>query len=295
MKKITLLFFALFSLCFAFGQVTIIDWDGVNPAFDFPFDGNIIKSDTPDPNPDTSAGGNTTAFVRLLEMQTGAGFFTGYGGEFTSTVNASAGQFLLIYLRSDANNFETKFQFIDDPISNRTQNPLETDYVYTGNGDWQLLEGEIVYAPQDFGLSGAPDLNSPLSDADAMTAGVAVPYTPNLDGIVNRYSMFPDFNDTQSGAFSFWFDEVIVNPTSVLSVDEFDTTKGSVYPNPATLAINIRANITDDKAFIHDVTGRLIDTKRITGNFNSVDVSKLSPGIYVLVLESGSSYRFIKE
>lgn len=294
MKKITFLFLLTLISCFSFAQTTLINWDGVNPAFDFPFDSNtIMKSDTPDPNPDQT--GNTTANVRLLQVTASAGGFAGYGGEFTSTVDVSAGQFLLVYLRSDVNNYPSRFQFTDDPISNRTQNPLEADFTYTGNGDWQLLESQIVYAPQDFGIGGQPNLNGPLSDTEAATAGVAVPYTPNLDGIVNRYSVFPDFNDTQSGAFSLWFDEVIVNASATLSSNNFSTTKGSVFPNPARLAINIKANITDKEAHIYDVHGKLLDTKAITGDFNSVDVSRLAAGMYFLVLESGSSFKFIKE
>ncbi len=294
MKKITFLLLSTLISCFAFSQTTLINWDGINPAFDFPFDSNtIMKSDTPDPNPDQT--GNTTANVRLLQVQASAGSFAGYGGEFTSTVDVSEGQFLLVYLRSDVNNYTSRFQFTDDPISNRTQNPLEADFTYTGNGDWQLLESQIVYAPQDFGIGGQPNLNGPLSDTEAATAGVAVPYTPNLDGIVNRYSVFPDFNDTQSGAFSLWFDEVTVYANALSTNDYLSNTKGSVFPNPARLAININADISDKKAHIYSLNGKLIHTKEITGEFNSVDVSSLSNGMYFLVLESGSSFKFIKE
>ncbi|GGD06512.1 T9SS type A sorting domain-containing protein [Hyunsoonleella pacifica] len=295
MKKITLLFSLTLISYFGFAQTTLINWDGINPAFDFPFDSNtIMKSDTPDPNPDQT--GNTTPNVRLLQVAASAGGFAGYGGEFTSTVDVSAGKFLLVYLRSDVNNYPVRFQFTDDPISNRTQNPLETDFTYTGNGDWQLLESQIVYASQDFGIPGQPNLNGALSDAEATTAGVASPYTPNLDGIVNRYSVFPDFNDSQSGAFSLWFDEVIVNNSATLSTDDLSKKlEGSVFPNPARLAINIRAKISDKEARIYDIHGKHIDTKAITGNFNSVDVSRLSSGMYFLVLESGSSFKFIKE
>lgn len=296
MRKITFLFLLTFISSLSFSQTTLINWDGIDPAFDFAFDASqIIKADVPDPNPDTSAGGNTTEFVRLLEVQPSAGAFAGYGGQFNAPVDVSAGQFLLVYLRSDVNNYASRFQFTDDPIADRTQNPLEADFTYTGNGDWQLLEAEIVYAPQDFGLPGQPNLNGPLTDAEAMMAGVAVPYTPNLDGTVNRYSLFPDFNDTQAGTFSLWFDEVIVNTAAVLSSNDFSETEASVFPNPASLAINIRANITDKQASIYDVSGKLLDTKNITGNFNSVDVSSLSPGLYFLVLESGTSFKFIKE
>lgn len=294
MKKITLLFSATLLSCFSFAQTTLINWDGINPAFDFPFDSNtIMKSDTPDPNPDPT--GNTTPNVRLLQVSASAGGFAGYGGEFTAPVDVNAGRFLAVYLRSNVNDYPVRFQFTDDPISNRTQNPLEADFTYTGNGDWQLLESQIVYAPQDFGLPGQPNLNGTLSDTEASTAGVASPYIANLDGIVNRYSVFPDFNDSQSGAFSLWFDELIVSDSSILSNSDISEVNGTVFPNPARIAINIRANISDKQADIYNIHGKKLVTKAITGSFNSVDVSSLPSGMYFLVLESGSSFKFIKE
>lgn len=299
MKKITFLFLLTFVFTSAFAQTTLTNWDDVKPVFDFPFNENIVISDlgmTSDANPQLD--GNTTANVRLLQVQETAGGFAGYGGEFNAPVDVAAGKFLLVYLRSDVNNYASRFQFSDDPVTARTQNPLEADFTYTGNGDWQLLEAPIVYASRDFGLPGdpAPNLNEPLSDEDAMTAGVAVPYVANLDGITNRYSIFPDFNDTQAGAFSFWFDEVIVNDASVLSVNNFSSSKASVYPNPASLAINIRTKQIDDKkANIYNMSGKLLATKAITGDFNSVDVSKLASGMYFLVLESGATFKFLKK
>ena len=293
MKKITITLLSLIASA-SFAQTTLINWDGVNPAFDFPFNSNIVIPALPNANPD--ATGNTTANVRELQVQATAGPFTGYGGEFNSPIDLSTETSLSLYLRSDAGvDFPVRFQFIDDPTGSRTQNPIEGDFMYTGGGAWQLITVELAYASMDFGIGGAPlNLNEAIANPPE-ASGLPTPYTPNLDGIVNRYAVFPDFNDSISTAFSLWFDELIVENGSVaLSTGDFAKDEVSVYPIPATLAVNIRGNISGDSVDIYDVSGSLVGSAAITGDFNSVDVSALAKGVYFMRLENGSVLKFVK-
>ncbi|WP_203256846.1 T9SS type A sorting domain-containing protein [Hyunsoonleella ulvae] len=100
------------------------------------------------------------------------------------------------------------------------------------------------------------------------------------------------------GTFRFDNAILIVGETGdlpTLSTNNVSKTKVSVFPNPANLAINIRGNITDKQAHIYDAFGKKLSTSIINGNFNSVDISRLTSGMYFLVLESGASFKFIKE
>lgn len=292
MKKITITLLSLIASV-SFAQTTLINWDGVNPAFDFPFDTNIVVPDLPNANPDLT--GNTTANVRELQVQATAAGFTGYGGEFTAPVNLLNENLLSVYLRSDASvDFPVRFQFTDDPTGSRTQNPIEGDVNYTGGGAWQLVTVQLNYSSMDFGIDGGPlNLNEPIA-SPPVESNLPIPYTPNLDGEVNRYSIFPDFNNTITDGFSLWFDELIVEDSIALSTGDFAKDEVSVYPIPATLAVNIRGDISGNTASIYDLTGSLVSTSAITGNFNSVDVSALAKGVYFLQLENGSVLKFVK-
>lgn len=75
----------------------------------------------------------------------------------------------------------------------------------------------------------------------------------------------------------------------------------SIAPNPVSTALQltIGTNATINKYSIIDTTGKVIETKVVTlSNAATIDVSHLSNGLYLLVLESDSgnaSQKFIKE
>ncbi len=106
-------------------------------------------------------------------------------------------------------------------------------------------------------------------------------------------------------------EDVVMNPpknqamliveSSTLSVDEgLTNTTFKLYPNPASDIIKFELNSNEasmSQAEIFDLTGRMVATPAI--NNQSIDVSKLSVGTYILVLknENGKSFshKFIKK
>ena len=71
----------------------------------------------------------------------------------------------------------------------------------------------------------------------------------------------------------------------------------SIYPNPANESIYISSlyNLKIQSVTIFDVTGKVALT--VTNNFNSINISKLSDGIYTIKLDTkdgSSSKRFVK-
>jgi len=73
----------------------------------------------------------------------------------------------------------------------------------------------------------------------------------------------------------------------------------SIYPNPATTVLNLSSTeMMDFSISITDITGRVIMREKIMDLFYPVDVSNLTPGIYLLHLETlegaSKSIKFIK-
>ncbi len=71
----------------------------------------------------------------------------------------------------------------------------------------------------------------------------------------------------------------------------------SVYPNPSHGEVNIVSRsagnaVTDVKVF--DLAGRLVDSKKMTGNKVSLDLSDHHPGMYVIRLRSGHEEKNFK-
>lgn len=59
--------------------------------------------------------------------------------------------------------------------------------------------------------------------------------------------------------------------------------KISIYPNPTNSIINIKiTDLSDAKTTIYDVNGRELKTQKITQNLNTIDISSLAKGVYIL-------------
>jgi hypothetical protein len=102
---------------------------------------------------------------------------------------------------------------------------------------------------------------------------------------------FTDVNQTsiyaeQNGMYqALWFDEHGCQGWSeslvISSVDVLNESIG-VYPNPAKNQINLLLPTGSFELFISDLSGRVIVTHLNVCNTDSVDISNLSAGIYVL-------------
>lgn len=77
------------------------------------------------------------------------------------------------------------------------------------------------------------------------------------------------------------------------------TEKTGIFPNPATKVINCESgDLYEGRCMVYDVTGTAVAEKTFTKNNFKLDVSRLSPGIYFLKIESKegvSVKKFIKE
>ena len=64
----------------------------------------------------------------------------------------------------------------------------------------------------------------------------------------------------------------------------------SIYPNPAKTAINIteQSDLNIQQISIIDLTGKLIHAE--ASNFNTIDVSALSSGIYIIRIHTDGKF-----
>ena len=142
-----------------------------------------------------------------------------------------------------------------------------------------------------------PNLDFVLDIRDATGTTTVASYlaplqTLNLDGaaitVIASGFLNPAVN-SDGPAFGLWVataagGNLIPLPTAPLSVNENDLESIRIYPNPANSIINIDIPFSYDnsKVRLFDVNGRSI--KEVT-SVNSIDVSGLGSGIYMLSLE----------
>lgn len=92
--------------------------------------------------------------------------------------------------------------------------------------------------------------------------------------------------------------KVYADNQASLSINNFFSIENKViiYPNPTSNILKVETSLTIDKVEVYNVIGRKIDT--LLFNNNEVDVSDLTPGIYLLKIHSEGSIgakKFIKE
>ena len=90
-----------------------------------------------------------------------------------------------------------------------------------------------------------------------------------------------------------------VTVTSTAGITENKLLSFDIFPNPVSDVLTIQLPTGTEKAEVgvFDYTGKLVTSKTITSNDNSIDVQKLSNGIYLIRVSSDAkigAQRFIK-
>ncbi len=80
----------------------------------------------------------------------------------------------------------------------------------------------------------------------------------------------------------------------VLGVEEYNSLKIVIYPNPAYGLINIQAASVIKNIGIYDLQGRLIDTSTINNQNTELNISALKPGVYFLSIDTQTGTVFKK-
>lgn len=94
-----------------------------------------------------------------------------------------------------------------------------------------------------------------------------------------------------------FYDNISLKENVTASVDKVFGSNFSVYPNPTKNTISIRSSVSIDKAEVFNVIGKKVISSTRFEN-NSIDVSKLSKGVYFLKVTSGDAIatkKIIKE
>ena len=82
--------------------------------------------------------------------------------------------------------------------------------------------------------------------------------------------------------------------TDIESTPENETSSLSIYPNPASEVIYINTEIyKETDIYIYRIDGSLVLYSRLSLSANSIDVSGLSPGVYI-VKTNNQALKFVK-
>ena len=118
----------------------------------------------------------------------------------------------------------------------------------------------------------------------------------SFGGAQNRQALYQFLITSNLG--SVYVDNIYLHKNTVLSNDNFASTKVKLYPNPTSSILNVEANGAIQNIAVYNVLGQEVMNKHTEGTSISLDVSSLNSGIYVIktmIDGNVSSTKFIKE
>ncbi|WP_223034233.1 T9SS type A sorting domain-containing protein [Hanstruepera marina] len=91
-----------------------------------------------------------------------------------------------------------------------------------------------------------------------------------------------------------WFENTTYNST--LSIDDYSAEDISIYPNPTTNILNVKLNNYEALDYtVYNALGQKVLNSKLNAEIESIDVSHLKNGIYLLTIKDANlTYKFIK-
>ncbi len=182
------------------------------------------------------------------------------------------------FTSSDNNNYDLTISHDDYFISVYDENGVLKRMVTNGAnpgtkiqhfGNIGFFKGEDDYYYTSMNIS----FNSGGSNFE--TFGNIIPQANGKDGLITR----------------FIESDGILNYNNGLSVNNFETSSFSLYPNPTTTEINIKSSSSFNKVTIYNFLGKKI----IESSQSNINVENLSNGMYFLKIEDSKNDSVIKQ
>ncbi len=101
-------------------------------------------------------------------------------------------------------------------------------------------------------------------------------------------------NVTPCGTSSFGqVEDYTLNLTS-LAVSTVNKAQVKVYPNPVVDVLNIEADSKVSTVQVFDLTGKVVSSHALNAVKNQVNLSKLTPGVYVVNIQTEKGIQSVK-
>ena len=128
---------------------------------------------------------------------------------------------------------------------------------------------------------GLAKVNNAGELTDPADAPASITYPVVIDG--NTMTVDIDFGGIGFWHFVFQLDGTVGVKTEIVKEDLF-----SFFPNPASSEIQIKSDEVIDELIIRDITGKVLMMKINPSSNGTVDVSRLSSGLYILEVRVGN-------
>ena len=142
----------------------------------------------------------------------------------------------------------------------------------------------------------ANETNLSIASTPALTAGSWLSLDIAVD--LTGFDGFKEFGITSNLNNKLWYDNLYAYRAPTASVDNNALLGFSMYPNPASNILNISAKEVIQNAAVYNVLGKKVMSLEINKSSESIDISNLASGIYLIkynVNNKVGTAKFVKQ
>jgi len=238
-------------------------------------------------NPAIRTTGTTDDFIPMR---------TEFGGNFG---------FLRLKVSNATNDYETDFYFNDN--STLGLDPGYDASVFGNNAQSFSLYSQLVedntgvdFAIQSIGFSSLSDVSIPLglnvTQGQQVTVSISEAILPPSTLVVLEDNIENTFTPLQNGSYTFTANTTLTDvgrfflrfTDETLSTNTLQVSDLQVFVTAHPDLVHIKGLLSTTKVNILDIQGRLVLSSVVDSNANTLDVSSLKSGVYVVQLNSKS-------
>jgi len=241
------------------------------------------------------------------------------GEEFYGPGNSSEPQQTLNYetyghnwawtLFSNGDNAPSLYAVVDNPsMTGINTSPKCARYTINASGApwagiWSDNLGSLTFTPDncivrvmvyknvisdfDIKFEGAGGLNFEKKVKNTVVnqwEQLTLDFSDHIGSTVTRMVIFPDFPTTRTaGSINYW-DNISFNSKNTSRLEDISTAIIQLHPNPVAEQLSILSNETISSVEIRTVVGQLISVVNIEHSNNTINLSHLDSGQYLLTI-----------
>jgi hypothetical protein len=142
----------------------------------------------------------------------------------------------------------------------------------------------------------ALEVNFNSASSPSLVGGTWISIDVAVD--LSAFTDLKQFGITNNNKNNSWYDNLYFYKAATLGVSDNELLDVSMYPNPASDRLNISASNTIKNASIFNILGKKVMSLEINKNSESIDVSSLASGIYLIKYQldnATGTAKFIKQ
>ena len=142
----------------------------------------------------------------------------------------------------------------------------------------------------------ALEVNFNSASSPSLVGGTWISIDVAVD--LSAFTDLKQFGITNNNKNNSWYDNLYFYKAATAGVSDNELLDVSMYPNPASDRLNISASNTIKNASIFNILGKKVMSLEINKNSESIDVSSLASGIYLIKYQldnATGTAKFIKE